>query len=420
MAKDVTLEGLMHEAYDKAGLTFEDVISHKGYISTGNLALDWILGGGIPRGRTTELYGPSQSGKTTAAVMAAASCQRAGMPVLYLDYEQALDTDYLRALGVDVDDRKLFLPFGPESLEEGADLATKAINTGNLGLVIVDSVAAMTPAKIIDDDGESRTTGMERARLLTNMLNKMNPSLARTGTAAVFINHERVEVNTGSRPGHLPPSKTTVGGTALKYYASTRVRFGVWKKFKATAVDPLTGNKEDITHSVLSKAEVTKNKTGSPFGTADLYLVLGQGFSNPHAAMNVLVGAGKVKKPNAQSYVFPPELYNPSMKPEGEGGRVAGLSNILDLAEGDLEWGSKLVKSAQEVLAPHGSLMEESQLVDDLDGQGSPEVSTPVDDTSESDLDELRVAVPRPAAVPRLTSSGFSSDDFGSARRLIT
>lgn len=416
MAKEVTLTSLMEEAYSTAGLTFEDVIGHKGYISTGNVALDWILSGGIPRGRTTELYGPSQSGKTTTAVMAAAQCQRMGLPVLYLDYEQALDTDYLRALGVDVDDRKLFLPFGPESLEEGADLATRAINTGKLGLVIVDSVAAMTPGKIIADDGESRTTGMERARLLTNMLNKMNPSLARTGTAAIFINHERVEVSTGPRPGHLPPAKTTVGGTALKYYASTRVRFQQTKKFKATAVNPLTGAKEDIVHSVISKAEVTKNKTGTPFGTAELYLVLGRGYSNPHAAMNILVGAGTVKKPNASSYTFPEELYNPSMSADGSGGKITGLNNVLALAEGDEEWGTKLVKAAEAVLAPHGSMMEESTLVDDLDGGGS-DVELPADNTTETDLESLEVEKPRP--IPQLTTSDSDAPDSKSALRLF-
>lgn len=416
MAKATSLAELMASAYEAEGLTYEDVISHKGYISTGNIALDWILGGGLPRGRTTELYGPSQSGKTTTAVMAAAECQKLGLPVLYLDYEQALDTTYLNALGVDTEDRKLFLPYPASSLEAGSDLATKAINTGKIGLVIFDSVAAMTPAKIIDEDGESRTTGMERARLLTNLLNKMNPSLARTGTAAVFINHERTEVNTGGgRPG-MPPTKTTVGGTALKYYASTRVRFVVTKKFKATAVNPLTGQREEIVHSVTSLAEVTKNKTGSPFGKADLYLVLGEGFSNPHAAISVLVGAGVVKKKGTTGiYTFPEDLYNASMKSSEDGPKINGLNNILDLAAGMPEWGEKLVARAREVLEPHGSLASEATLVDDLDGEGSPDVGGTTEELSEGDADEIRVETPRP--IPNLTTA-TGRDEFANAIRL--
>lgn len=393
MAKsDLTLASLMEDAYKAEGLTFEDVISHKGFLSTGNLALDYILGGGVPLGRTTEFYGPSQSGKTTAASMVAAQAQRAGKPVLYLDYEQALDTKYLNDLGVDTEDRKLFLPYPAASLEEGSQLATRAIATGQLGVVIFDSVAAMTPAKIIEEDGESRTTGMERARLLTNLLNKMNPLLARTGTAAIFINHERTEVNTtgGGRPG-MPPAKTTVGGTALKYYASTRVRFGVVQTFKADRIDPLSGEKISEAHSVYSEAHVTKNKTGTPFQKARLYLVLGEGFSNPHAAIRVLEGAKVVRKETGGMYRFPEDLYNPSMTSGDKGPTVRGLANVLDLAEGDREWGAKLIARAQGVLAPHDAPLQERVLVDDLDGEGS-DIERPVEEMAEGDVDEVQVA----------------------------
>lgn len=346
---------------------------------------------------------------TTLAAMVAAQCQRAGLPVLYLDYEQALDTDYLRDLGVDTEDRKLFLPYPAASLEAGAEVATRAIATGQLGCVIFDSVAAMTPAKIINEDGESRTTGMERARLLTNLLNKMNPSLARTGTAAIFINHERTEVNTaGGRPG-MPPTKTTVGGTALKYYASTRVRFVITKKFKGARIDPLTGDKIEEVHSVTSLAEVTKNKTGAPFQRADLYLVLGQGFSNPHAAMGVLVGAKVVRKGAGGIYTFPEDLYNPSMASADKGPTVRGLQNVLDLADGDVEWGGRLLARAQAVLAPHGSPSAERVLLDDPDGAGS-ELATPAEGMSEGDVDEMRVAAPAP--VPSFADGPSASTAF--------
>lgn len=415
-----TLASIMEDAYKEEGLTYDDVVSHKGYLTTGNLALDYILGGGVPRGRTTEFSGPSQSGKTTAAAMTAAACQRVGLPVLYLDYEQALDTEYLQALGVDTEDRKLFLPYPAASLEAGADVATRAIQTGQLGCVIFDSVAAMTPKKIIEEDGESRTTGMERARLLTNLLNKMNPMLARTGAAAIFINHERTEVNTtgGGRPG-MPPVKTTVGGTALKYYSSTRVRFGQWKTFKGDRIDPLTGEKISEPHSILTKAKVTKNKTGTPFGEADLYLELGKGFSNPYAAIQVLVGAKIVRKATGGMFYFPEDLLNDDYMRRGEKGpTLQGIATILDVAGMSPEWSDRLVARAQAVLAPHTNPLAERVLVDDPDGEGSVD-TRPVEDLSEESAEEMRVEVQRPAPVPTLTTGDADGPSAASAIRFV-
>lgn len=416
---EATLASIMEAAYKEEGLTYDDVVGHKGYLTTGNIALDYILGGGVPRGRTTEFSGPSQSGKTTAAAMTAAACQRADRAVLYLDFEQALDTDYLQTLGIDTTDRKLFLPYPAASLEAGSDVATRAIQTGQLGCVIFDSVAAMTPKKIIEEDGESRTTGMERARLLTNLLNKMNPMLARSGAASIFINHERTEVNTtGGRPG-MPPVKTTVGGTALKYYSSTRVRFGQWKTFKGDRIDPLTGEKISEPHSILTKAKVTKNKTGTPFGEADLYLELGKGFSNPYAAIQVLVGAKIVRKATGGMFYFPEDLFNGDYMRRGDKGpTLQGIATILDVAGMSPEWSDRLVARAREVLAPHVNPMAERVLVDDPDGDGSPD-TRPVEDLSEESAEVMLVDAPRPAAVPQLTTGDADGPSAASALRFV-
>lgn len=346
-----TLDDVMASAYEKAGIDEADVLTDKGFIPTGNLALDFILGGrGFPRGRSIELYGLSQSGKTTTAAMAAAQAQKLGLRVLYLDFEQALDEPYLNALGVDTRNRSLFYPFPAASLEQGAEVATAAARTGQVGLIIFDSVAAMTPRSSLEKDEEaSRTLAMDRARLLGGLLSKLNPILAHTGTCALFINHLRDVIETGPvRPG-MPKRTTTPGGTALKYYSSVRVQFTVVKKWKASRLDPLTAEQVDEAHSVSSRASVTKNKVAPPHQNADLYLELGAGFSNSYSAMQVLVGHKVVRKSGA-FYYFPEALYHPNMTQGQKGSSLQGLQSILDLARVFPEWESLLVKYAIDTL----------------------------------------------------------------------
>ncbi len=395
-----TLDDILKGAYEEEGLTYEDVISDKGFIPTGNLALDFVLGGGIARGRVTELYGLSQSGKTTTASQVAAACMRMGLPVLYVDFEQALDKPYLRSLGVDVDNRELFMPYPAASLEQGMQVASKAIRTGQLGLAIFDSVAAMTPRKLVEEDGESRTTAMERARLLQNELSKIISHLAKTGTAAVFINHERDVIETSPvRPG-MPKRTTTPGGSALKYYSSQRVQFKIFKQFKGERVDPLSGETVTETHSVMVQATVTKNKVAKPMQIAQLYLVLGQGFSDAHAAMRVLEAAKIIRKAGAFWY-FPDDLYHPQMRSTEKGPQLKGLGTVLDLADFDLEWGAKLSDRAREVLNMDPSALQ-PKLVDDPDGDGhEPEAAEEPVDPEDVPVTE---ALPRPVPMPEVSA----------------
>lgn len=341
-----TLDDILEKAYAEAGLVEDDILGDKGFISSGNLALDFILGGqGFPRGRSVELYGLSQSGKTTTAAMVAAQAQKMGLRVLYLDFEQALDEPYLNSLGVNTRDRRLFVPFPAGSLEHGAEVATQVARTGEVGLIVFDSVAAMTPRSSVDEDKDSRTLAMERARLLGNLLSKLNPILARTGTCAIFINHIRDVIETSPvRPG-MPKRTTTPGGTALKFYSSVRVKFSVVKTWKAEREDPLTGEKISDAHSVTSKAEVTKNKLAAPFQTAELYLVLGKGFNQTWSAVQVLVGNKVIKKSGAY-FQFPQDLYHPNMTTGAKGPSMQGLQSVLDLAETFPEWGELLVSRA--------------------------------------------------------------------------
>lgn len=402
-----TLDDILAKAYEEEGLTAEDVISSKGFISTNNLALDFILGGGIARGRISEFYGLSQAGKTTAAAQACAWAMAQGEHVLYVDFEQALDVEYLRALGVDVHN-PLFHPYPAASLEQGMSTASQAIRTGQISVAVFDSVAAMTPRKIVEEDSESRTTAMERARLLGNELSKLNPICARTGTAAIFINHERDVIETGpTRPG-MPKRTTTPGGSALKYYASQRIQFRVEKQFKGERVDPLTGEKINETHSVISRATVTKNKLTKPMQFATLYLVLGKGFSDAHAAMQVLLASKVIKKSGAFFY-FPEDLYHPQMASGAKGPQIQGLQAVLMLADMDPEWGAKLSARARQQLNMDVTQLAPT-LVEDPEGDGSPP-EVPV----EEDPDEVAVTDadvrPAPALAPLLEKVGVDLED---------
>jgi recombination protein RecA len=390
VVSQTTLNDILDQAYADEDLTFESVIADKGYIPTGNLGLDYVLGGGVARGRITELYGLSQSGKTTTACQVAAQCQKMGLPVLYLDFEQALDKPYMNQLGVDTENRGLFHPYPAASLEQGMHVASKVARTGKIGCIIFDSVPAMTLQKILEEDGESRTSAMERARILSNELGKLNPILARTGTAAVFINHERDVIEmTPARPG-MPKRTTTPGGSALKYYASQRVQFKIIKTFKGERIDPLSGEKINETHSVLVQATVTKNKLTRPMQVAQLYLVLGEGFSDGYSAMKVLE-ANKVVKKAGAFYYFPEDLYHPQMKSGDKGASMQGLVSILALSDFDSEWGIKLSDRARDILSMPISLVP--KLVDDPETGGT--VSDPDPDPEVvEEIHEPEVVIP--------------------------
>lgn len=316
---------------------------------------------------------------TTTASMVAAQAQKQGLRVLYLDFEQALNEPYLNALGVNTRDRRLFIPFPAASLEHGSEVAVAAARTGQVGLIVFDSVAAMTPKSSVDEDKESRTLAMERARLLGNLLSKLNPILARTGTCALFINHLREVIDTGpTRPG-MPKRTTTPGGTSLKFYSSVRVQFTVVKKWKAERIDPLTGEKVSDAHAVTSKAEVTKNKLAAPYQSAELYLELGRGFNQAWSAMQVLVGNKIVKKAGAY-FQFPQDLYHPNMVTGAKGPSLQGLQSVLDLAETFPEWGAQLATAAVAALPAERVTVA----LPDLDAE---EASPVVEDTSS--LDEI-------------------------------
>lgn len=316
-------------------------------IPTGNVAVDYITRiGGFPRGRSIELSGFQASGKTTAATMSAVEAQRMGSRIVYLDYEQAFDPSYAAALGLDTS-RDSFLFAQPDSLEQGMDVAKKLIATGEIGMVIFDSVAAMVPGVLIDAETGKQTVAVQ-ARMLSQALQTLNPVLREHNTAAMFVNHLKERIGAG--PG--PVQRTTPGGMALKYYASMRVEFTDVGKIRADRRDPTTGT--DVKAAVASKVrvKVTKNKNGTPFGETTTLLRYGSGFSDSWSALQVLTADGTVRR-GASGYFFFPDRLAPAeaSRSETKGAYVRGEMAVCAVADTDPDFTRALTRAARESLA---------------------------------------------------------------------
>jgi recombination protein RecA len=250
-------------------------------ISTGSLGLDIALGvGGLPRGRVVEIYGPESSGKTTLTLQVIAEAQKAGGTAAFVDAEHALDPVYAEKLGVDVDE---LLVSQPDTGEQALEITDMLVRSGAVDIVVVDSVAALTPKAEIEGDMGDTHVGLQ-ARLMSQALRKLTGNIKRSNTMVVFINQIRMKI--GVMFGN---PETTTGGNALKFYSSVRLdirRIGAIKKG-----DEVIGNE--------TRVKVVKNKVAPPFKQVEFDLLYGEGISREGEIIDLGVREGIVDKAGA-------------------------------------------------------------------------------------------------------------------------
>lgn len=247
-------------------------------ISSGNTAIDIALGiGGFPRGRIVEIYGPESSGKTTVALHAIASAQKAGGIAAFIDAEHALDPEYARLLGVDTDN---LLVSQPDTGEQALEIADMLVRSGAIDIIVIDSVAALTPKAEIEGEMGDSHVGLQ-ARLMSQALRKMTGALYSSGTTAIFINQlrEKIGVMFGS-------PETTTGGKALKFYASVRCDI--------RRIQTLKDGQDAIGNR--TKLKVVKNKVSPPFKIAEFDIMYGEGISRESSIIDLGVENGFIKK----------------------------------------------------------------------------------------------------------------------------
>ena len=268
-------------------------------ISTGSLGLDIALGiGGLPKGRIVEIYGPESSGKTTLTLQAIAECQKQGGTAAFVDAEHALDPTYAEKLGVNLTD---LLVSQPDTGEQALEIADMLVRSGAVDIVVIDSVAALTPKAEIEGDMGDHHVGLQ-ARLMSQALRKITGNIQRSGATVVFINQIRMKIGV-----MFGSPETTTGGNALKFYSSVRLdirRIGAVKEG-----DEIMGNE--------TRVKVVKNKVSPPFKQAEFQIMYGQGINSEGEILDYGNKLGLIEKSGA--------FYKLNGETIGQGKAKAGL-----------------------------------------------------------------------------------------------
>ncbi|MBP9718008.1 recombinase RecA [Candidatus Gracilibacteria bacterium] len=253
-------------------------------ISTGSISLDLALGGGIPRGRVCEIFGPESSGKTTLTLHIIAEAQKRGGQCAFVDAEHALDPEYARKIGVDVDN---LLVSQPDSGEQALEITETLVRSNAVDVVVVDSVAALTPKAEIEGDMGDSHMGLQ-ARLMSQALRKLTSAISKSKTSVIFINQIRMKI--GVMFGN---PETTTGGNALKFYSSVRMDIRSIGK-----IEDGTGDEKSIV-GVRARVKVVKNKMAPPFRTAEFDIMYNKGISYTGELIDLGVKYDRVHKSGA-------------------------------------------------------------------------------------------------------------------------
>ncbi|MEK7664144.1 MAG: recombinase RecA [Patescibacteria group bacterium] len=247
-------------------------------IPTGSIAMDQALGvGGMPRGRIVEIYGAESSGKTTLSLHVVAEAQKKGGVCAFIDAEHAMDPDYAKRIGVNTDD---LLISQPDSGEQALQIVETLVKTGNVDVIVIDSVAALTPRVEIEGEIGDQHMGLQ-ARMMSQAMRKLSSIIAKTNTIVVFLNQTRMKI--GLVFGN---PETTPGGMALKFYASVRVNLARTAQIKSG--DEIIGNRV--------KAKVVKNKVAAPFRVAEFDIYYNEGISKSGDALRAGLASGMIKQ----------------------------------------------------------------------------------------------------------------------------
>jgi recombination protein RecA len=309
-----------------------EVIEDIEVVSTGSLGLDTALGvGGLPRGRVVEIYGPESSGKTTLTLQVVAEMQKLGGTCAFIDAEHALDTGYAQKLGVNLQE---LLISQPDTGEQALEIVDALVRSGSVDLVVIDSVAALTPKAEIEGEMGDSLPGLQ-ARLMSQALRKLTGTIKKTNTMVIFINQIRMKIGV-----MFGSPETTTGGNALKFYASVRLdirRIGSIKKG-----EEVIGNE--------TKVKVVKNKVSPPFKTAEFDILYGEGISREGEIIDMGVEA-KVLEKSGSWYA-----YNGEKIGQGKDNAREFLRENRDLAveienKVRLELGIPLLPGAADVVA---------------------------------------------------------------------